>query len=74
MRNHYQLDLEADEERERADRRLHAAISKLRSPQEMNAFIKRARESTLSDKMKKRVVKWLQERVDIWKGQGNGKE
>lgn len=68
MKSSYQLDLEADEEKHRIDRRLRAKIDTLTSLRDVRNFIDRVREAAMSDKMRKRIEKWLRERVSTLKG------
>ena len=68
MRDHYQMELEAEEERQKVAHRVRARIDGLRSFSEVKSFIGKMNEAVVSVKMRKRITKWLRERVEILKG------
>lgn len=68
MRDHYQMELEAEEDRQNVAKRVRARIDGLRSFSEVNAFVRKVQDAVVSHKMRKRIAKWLRERVEILKG------
>lgn len=68
MKSHYELELEAEEERQNAPSRVHARIGQLTSLRDLMAFSRVASEAVMSVKLRKRIAKWTRVRLEELKG------